>query len=102
MLPPDGQGIHLASEKLIHVATICLGVIHRGIGVLHHGFNVFAVIRIDADPDAQGDMQLLAADGVWQGEGGEQLFRHQRRILWPADFGQQDHEFVAATTLRYF
>ena len=98
LLPADRLGIHLAGKKLVSVTAIGFGVVHRGIGVLHHGFDVVAVIRINTDADTQGDMQILPADHMRQGESREQFLRDQGCIVGPGDFGQQNHELIPALT----
>ena len=39
-----------------------LGVIHRGVGVLHEFTTIFRVARISADADAAGRIEPMAAD----------------------------------------
>ena len=93
---PHRTGVHVGAEELVFVAAVGLGVKHRGVRVLHHAVHVVAVIRIDADADAEADMQFVSFDQMWQCEGGKQFFRDVGCIQRLFDFGQQNHEFVAA------
>ena len=70
-------------------------MIHRDIGVLDHRFDVLAVIGVEADADAQGDVEPMATDEMGLGHGLDQLFGGEVSVLHRLDFGQQHHEFVA-------
>ena len=46
------------------------GVIHRGVGVLEQRLGILTVVGVEADPDAGGDVELMALDAVRRGECG--------------------------------
>ena len=60
-LPLDGADVHGGLEKLITLAAVFLGLIHGGVGVLDERLGVQAVVGIDADADAGGDVQIVLA-----------------------------------------
>ncbi len=94
-LPRHRADIHFRSEHLVVVAPAFLGMIHRGVGVPDHRFNVLAVVGVEADADAQGDVEPMATDEMGLGHGLDQLFGGEDSVLRIFDFGQQHHEFVA-------
>jgi len=89
-------GIHVGPEKLVIVAAIHLGVIHRDIGAFHHGIHITAIIGINADTNAQGNVKLMVLDLVRQGKCCNQFLGDMGGILRLFNFRQQDHEFVTA------
>ena len=61
-LPLHGAHVHRGREKLIALAPMFLGLVHRGIGILDQRLRIQAVIGIDADADAGGDVKLVLVD----------------------------------------
>ena len=57
--PLKGPGIHRGGVKLVVVAALFLGAVESGVGVFQQGVDVGAIVRIQADADAGGDMQLV-------------------------------------------
>ncbi len=47
------QSIHFPGVELAVVATLILGVVHGGLGVLHEHVEAIAVVRIDVTPTLQ-------------------------------------------------
>ncbi len=95
-MPFSGKPVHVRIEKLVSVAALLLGVVHRGIGIPHQGFGVLTVIGINADPDACGRVQLTLDNVMGRRERGEYLVRGMQRIFRTLLFHQHDNELVAA------
>ena len=93
---PPGSSAHFGREELVVVPPAGLGEIHRCVGVLQQRIGNQPIIGIDADADAQGDMQFMAFNVVRRKLRSDQLLGNLGRILPALDFGEQDHELVAA------
>ena len=59
-MPLDGTDVHVLGEELVIVPPLVLCVIHRGVRALDQGLRIRAVVGVDADADARGDMELPA------------------------------------------
>jgi hypothetical protein len=62
------------------------------------GLGIEAIVGIDAEADAGGDVQIVLIDGMGFGDGLQDFFRgdgHVARLLY---FGEKDDELVASLT----
>ena len=84
--------------KVESVAPAVLGLVHRRVGMLHQRLGVPAVLRVQADADAGGNMQRVIADDQHLFQRLDDFFRHVRGGLAIPQIFQQDHELVAAQT----
>jgi hypothetical protein len=84
--------------ELEAVATLSLGPVHRHVGVLHQRPRVGAVGRPDADADAGGHVEVVAAHRERLAERIEDSPGGGHRIGRRAHLGQDDGELVAAQT----
>ena len=91
----DNAGIHCAAEELVAVASIFLGMVHRDIGILEQRVHVLAIIRVNADADAGSDIEFVTIEPVRQRNGFHDVLGDMRCLLYAANLGQQDHEFIA-------
>jgi len=69
--------VHLGIEELEVVPTFHLGVIHRGVGVLHQNLTLVAVDREHRDADAGRRVEIVATDLARPADAGHQLFGNQ-------------------------
>ncbi|MNP06817.1 hypothetical protein D3C76_988170 [compost metagenome] len=69
-----GIGIHGAVEAVVAVAPSLLGVVHGGIGVEGQLVQAGAILGIDGDADAGGDVQAVMLPEVGLGQGCQQTF----------------------------
>ena len=83
------------AAELVVVAAELLGGVHRGVGVAHQRLGVVAVLGVQRDAEAGGDVEPLAFDHAGLGDGGEELLRHRLGVLGLADL-EQHGELVAA------
>jgi len=83
-------------EYVAVVAPVGFRVVHRGVGGPDQGLGVPAVVREEADADAQGDPQSLRTKAVGPLHGMQQLPAEAEGILDLLDLRQKDDEFVAA------
>ena len=75
--------------ELIAVASRFFRLIESGVGVLEQGFGVAAVLRIERDADAGGDVEFMTIDGDRLRDGLQDLARHLRHISDVRRFHQQ-------------
>src|SRR3990167_9476643 len=45
-----------------------LGAVHRNVGIFDQGFGIIAIVGIDADADARGNLQLVSLHHDGQGQ----------------------------------
>ena len=91
-----GTNVHGGLEKLVTLAAIFLGLIHGGVRVLDEGLGVQAVVGIDADANAGGDVQIVLVDGMSVRDGLQHSSRGDRSILGLLHFRKQHDEFIAS------
>ena len=91
----EGAGGHVRGVELKAVAALVLGLVHGGIGVAHQGVDVDAVLGVEADADAQGDIEgpAVQIDGPLAGLG--QLFGHQGGVAGAFHGVQDQGELIA-------
>ena len=65
----DGPDVHGRFEKLIVLPAVFLGLVHRRVGILDQGLGIEAIVGIDAEADAGGDVQVVLIDGMGFGDG---------------------------------
>ena len=80
------------------VAALGLGVVHRHVGIPHQLVDVGAVVGVECDADAAGDVQLGTVHVVWiphqrDQTGAATMYADLVAVL---DAVQQDDELVAA------
>src|SRR5579859_6569660 len=83
-------------EELVVVASVILGLIHRGVGATQERLGFARIIGKYGHSDAGGYTQLMFADSVRRLQRAEKLFRTSHGVLDMDYVGQQDDEFVAA------
>ena len=86
-VPGNRTDIHLLSEDLVSVAPALFGVIHRAIGVLDRRFDVLAVVGVEADADAQGDVELMDTGEMRLSYSLDQFFGSEVSVLHRLNFG---------------
>ena len=91
-----GGGIHLAGKELVIAASHFLGVVHRAVRVAHQLAQPGAVIRVQADADADRHVLLLAFHFQRQAQCVQDLLRDVGRDSRLGEGAEQHHEFVAA------
>ncbi len=91
-----GGIVQALREELIVIAPLVLGVIHRGIGGAHQRVGVFAVIRIQADADAAGEMQVMLLHDEGFADRVEHLGGDPNGVVTPGESRQVDDEFIAS------
>ena len=90
-----GVGVHGAVEVVVVVAPLLLGVIHGGIGVEGQLVQAGAILGIDGNADAGGDVQAVVLPLIGLGQGGQQPLGEGRGLAHvPRRQGQ--HELVPA------
>ena len=55
---------HVDTEELIVVTAACLGMKNRRVRIPHHSFHFNAIIRVDADANAQSYPEFMSADSM--------------------------------------
>ena len=90
---PDVEGRVVELEA---VAAALLGAIQRHVGALEQLVRSGTVLGIEADPDAGGDVQLVAADVERRPDRLEDLLRRLDRVLGVLQPAQNEDELVAA------
>jgi hypothetical protein len=91
----DGLEIHFRFEELEIVVAIFLGMVNGGVGIFDERFGVFTFARVDTDTDAAFDMEIMPGNGVWGGEGKNNLTGTGGGVSGMS-LGEQDDEFIAA------
>ncbi len=94
-LPRDRALVHGRLEKFIAVMPVLFSLIHGEIGIFYQCFGVPAIVGIDADADAGGDVQIVVIDPMRFAYGLEYSSRGDGGIFCLFDFGKQNHKFVA-------
>ncbi len=82
---------------MVAVTPHMLGVIHRRIGVKHQLPLVFAIVRIDSNPDAEGNHQVVEFKAEGLIDYMHQRAGQRRGIVRGIDLGQQN-KLVTANT----
>jgi len=90
--------IHVGLEEADRAASFRLGPVERGIGVAQDRHLVHAVDRIERNPDAEPDAQVVALDLEVVDHGGDEPLGEPRRLGRRRAFGHDDGELVAADT----
>ena len=96
----QGTGVHVGLVELEVVLAAFLGVIHRGVGVLHQLAQLATVLRSEGDTDTGGDEEFAAFEDERARQAGENLLGDMNGAIQCALAGgarlQQQGEFVAA------
>ena len=95
-LPLYGPNVHGRFEKLIALTPVFLGLVHGGICVVEQCFRILAIIGIDADANACGDVKVLLPDTMSIGHSLHHSSRRNGGIFRLCHFGQEYDEFVAS------
>ena len=93
-----GLAIHVAIKELIVVPATFLGVIHRSVGMGEKRFGIPTAVWVRADANTGGHAKTMLIDLLLLPQLKEDLLGANGGIGGAPDFGQQDHEFVAALT----
>ena len=93
-------------KKLVIVATLGLGVVHRHVGVLHQCFWVRPIGRINADTNRARRGQVVGVDHDRRGERGNHFLGHLLGALVNVVFFAarqilQNHREFIATQSRH-
>ena len=91
-----GTHVHVLGKELVVIASLVLGVVHRGVRALDQRLRIGAVVGVDADANTRGDMEFLLGDTVRCRQRQEHLFRTEGRILCALDLRKQYHELIPA------
>lgn len=51
-------------EKLIPIAPIVLGEVHRVVCIAHQCFGILPILRENADADCGADQKVMGSDGI--------------------------------------
>ena len=92
----DHHQVHVRLEKLEVIAPVFLGVVHRSVGTFNQRIHILPIVRVNADADADGDVQFELTDAVRYSECGEYFLGAERGVGSVLDVGQQDDELIAA------
>src|SRR5680860_1770610 len=95
-LPRERPDVHFLSEYLIGIAPFFLGLIHGCVGVSCDCFEIFTVVRVDADADAESNVELMATNEMWLTHGFDYLLCHDDSVTHVFNFVQQHHKFVSS------
>src|ERR1700679_48652 len=96
--PLDRTLVHVGFEERAIIAALFLGNQHRNARVLDESGGIGAVVRINPDPNARGNLQIMSRDEVWRAERVEYFLCAQGRVFSIGHGGQQYYEFIAALT----
>ncbi|MGC2297595.1 MAG: hypothetical protein WA476_02255, partial [Acidobacteriaceae bacterium] len=91
-----GCAVHPVSEHANPVAAIVFGAVHRGVGIPDQCFSIFSVIGKDADADAAGGAEHVAANEKGSGDGIHDAVRGQFRFGRTLDTAEHNQKFIAA------
>ena len=61
-LPLHGPEVHSRLEKLICLTPVFLRLIHGGVRILDQGLRILAVVGINTDANAGGDVKIVLVD----------------------------------------
>ena len=73
--------------ELVSITPGGLGLVHRYVRIFNQHLSIQPILWIEADADADGDLQCEMIDAVGSGERGEQLLRGKRCIGGVLDLG---------------
>src|SRR5690606_18582513 len=74
------------------------GPVHGKVRVLEQGWHIHAIPRVQAHPDAAGDVEFVLLDAYGLRQAPEDALHDQLDIFEFHDLVQYQHEFVAALT----
>ena len=75
-----------------------LGMVHRRVGMAQQRFEIFAIVRIDADADAAIDAHFVAVEHDRLGHGLLNAVQDLQRVAEAAVIAKDEHELVTAVT----
>ena len=87
--------IHAALEQAEPAAAVLLGTVQCDVGVLEQYSRGIAVVRVDGNPDAGTDADILSVDTETPGQAIDQAACQPAGMLDRYASGLQHHKFVA-------
>jgi hypothetical protein len=93
--PLLGLRVHVRLVEVEGVAALLLGAVHRDVRALEQRLHVGAVLRVEGDAGAGGDVELAPVEMEGLPQHLAQLAGHDHRVLGVADRLQQHGELVS-------
>ena len=90
------QHIEFRSKEAVGTTSIRFSCIHCRVGSAKQNSWIISVVRILANTDAAAYLDFMAFYPEWIEQSGKQLLRHYLDVLFAADRGKRNHEFIAA------
>ncbi len=88
--------VHVFDEHLVPVASEALGAVHRHVGFAYQCLCIPAMLGIEGDSDAGGDVKFAPFGSYGQGDGAEHLLGDLEQVHVGVYVGQAHDEFIAA------
>ncbi len=87
--------VHLRLEEAGGAPPVLLRPVKGDVGALQEVVRSQPVRRVERNPDAGADQELMALDPVWLCQAGDEALPQRRRFFGLAGRGLQDRELVA-------